>query len=81
MHTQNSVVVLFCLFVFFFQFCANKLSNFLSVFMVFSYRNGEPDFLYARTWIPWFFFSGVVTFGTIGRQLAMVRVSYCLTSF
>lgn len=40
--------------------------------MIFSFRNGEPDFLYARTWIPWFFFSGVVTFGTIGRQLAMV---------
>jgi len=28
--------------------------------------------LYARTWIPWYFFSGVVTFGSIGRQLAMV---------
>ena len=36
------------------------------------FRHGEPDFLYDRTWIPWFFFSAVVTFGSIGRQLAMV---------
>lgn len=37
------------------------------------YRTDEPDFLYARAWIPWYFFSGVVTFGTIGRQLAMTE--------
>lgn len=38
------------------------------------YRNDEPDFLYSRaSWIPWYFFSGVVTFGSIGRQLAMTE--------
>lgn len=35
-------------------------------------RNDEPDFLFARAWIPLYFFCGVVTFGSIGRQLAMV---------
>ena len=40
-----------------------------------SFRHGEPDFLYARSWIPFYFFSGVVTFGSIGRQLAMVNIN------
>lgn len=40
------------------------------------YRNGEPDFLYARSWLPWYFFSGVVTFGSIGRQLAMTEYNF-----
>ena len=45
---------------------------FLQIIYLCPFRNGEPDFLYARSWLPWFFFSGVVTFGSIGRQLAMV---------
>ena len=50
----------------------NKLIFFLQIIYLCPFRNGEPDFLYARSWLPWFFFSGVVTFGSIGRQLAMV---------
>lgn len=40
------------------------------------YKHGEPDFLYARSWIPFYFFSGVVTFGSIGRQLAMIEYNF-----
>ncbi|XP_072028651.1 insulin-induced gene 2 protein-like [Amphiura filiformis] len=34
------------------------------------YRYTEPDFLYVRSWLPCVFFSGGVTMGNIGRQLA-----------
>lgn len=36
------------------------------------YRYTEPDFLYVRSWLPCVFFSGGVTIGNIGRQLALV---------
>lgn len=36
-------------------------------------RYTSPDFLYVRSWLPCIFFSGGVTVGNIGRQLAMVR--------
>ncbi|XP_054882152.1 insulin-induced gene 2 protein-like [Poeciliopsis prolifica] len=35
---------------------------------VFQYTN--PDFLYIRSWLPCIYFSGVITMGNIGRQLA-----------
>lgn len=35
-------------------------------------RYTSPDFLYIRSWLPCIFFSGGVTVGNIGRQLAMV---------
>lgn len=38
-----------------------------------SRRYTSPDFLYIRSWLPCIFFSGGVTVGNIGRQLAMVR--------
>uniref|UniRef100_A0A8C9WV81 Insulin-induced gene protein n=1 Tax=Scleropages formosus TaxID=113540 RepID=A0A8C9WV81_SCLFO len=31
----------------------------------------SPDFLYVRSWLPCIFFAGVITMGSIGRQLAM----------
>ena len=33
-------------------------------------RYTSPDFLYIRSWLPCIFFSGGVTVGNIGRQLA-----------
>ncbi|XP_072110159.1 insulin-induced gene 1 protein [Mobula birostris] len=35
------------------------------------YQYTSPDFLYIRSWLPCIFFSGGVTMGNIGRQLAM----------
>ncbi|CAK9303156.1 unnamed protein product [Gordionus sp. m RMFG-2023] len=35
------------------------------------YEYTEPDFIYVRSWLPCIFFSGAVTIGNIGRQLAM----------
>ncbi|KAF4009363.1 hypothetical protein G4228_000295 [Cervus hanglu yarkandensis] len=35
------------------------------------YQYMSPDFLYIRSWLPCIFFSGGVTVGNIGRQLAM----------
>jgi hypothetical protein len=34
------------------------------------YQYKDPDFFYIRSWLPCIFFSGGVTFGSIGRQLA-----------
>ncbi|XP_012589327.1 PREDICTED: insulin-induced gene 1 protein, partial [Condylura cristata] len=39
------------------------------------YQYASPDFLYIRSWLPCIFFSGGVTVGNIGRQLAMVGVA------
>jgi len=36
-------------------------------------RYTAPDFLYVRSWLPCIFFSGGITMGKIGRQLAVVR--------
>uniref|UniRef100_A0A8C8JQW0 Insulin-induced gene protein n=1 Tax=Oncorhynchus tshawytscha TaxID=74940 RepID=A0A8C8JQW0_ONCTS len=36
------------------------------------YQYTYPDFLYVRSWLPCIFFSGGVTVGNIGRQLAMI---------
>ena len=44
----------------------------------FASRYTSPDFLYIRSWLPCIFFSGGVTVGNIGRQLAMVRESVTL---
>ncbi|XP_038044784.1 insulin-induced gene 2 protein-like [Patiria miniata] len=38
------------------------------------YSYTEPDFLYVRSWIPCVFFSGGVTMGNIGRQLAVYEM-------
>lgn len=35
------------------------------------YRYTAPDFLYIRSWMPCIFFSGGITMGSIGRQLAI----------
>lgn len=35
------------------------------------YRHPAPDFLYVRSWLPCIFFSGGITMGNIGRQLAL----------
>lgn len=43
----------------------------------FARRYTSPDFLYIRSWLPCIFFSGGVTVGNIGRQLAMVRELVC----
>lgn len=46
------------------------------------YQYTSPDFLYIRSWLPCIFFSGGVTVGNIGRQLAMgvteIRHKECL---
>ncbi|XP_067603662.1 insulin-induced gene 1 protein isoform X3 [Pseudorca crassidens] len=41
------------------------------------YQYTSPDFLYIRSWLPCIFFSGGVTVGNIGRQLAMVQMMLC----
>ena len=41
------------------------------------YRYTEPDFLFVRSWLPCVFFSGGVTMGNIGRQLAAVSIFMC----
>lgn len=50
----------------------NKLSSLPPPPLFFRYTS--PDFLYIRSWLPCIFFSGGVTVGNIGRQLAMVIV-------
>ncbi|XP_014666340.1 PREDICTED: insulin-induced gene 2 protein-like [Priapulus caudatus] len=40
------------------------------------YKYTEPDFLYIRSWLPSIFFSGGVTIGNIGRQLATYDSEY-----
>lgn len=37
-------------------------------------RYTAPDFLYVRSWLPCIFFSGGITMGNIGRQLALVSI-------
>lgn len=48
---------------------ATAVTQVLVFFGVFWYS--EPDFVYIRSWVPCIFFSGGVTIGTIGRQLAL----------
>ncbi|XP_002730421.1 insulin-induced gene 2 protein-like [Saccoglossus kowalevskii] len=52
------------------------LATFVTQLLVYNgvYRYTEPDFLYVRSWLPCIFFSGGVTIGNIGRQLAMWEV-------
>ena len=40
----------------------------------YGHRYTEPDFLFVRSWLPCVFFSGGVTMGNIGRQLAAVSI-------
>ncbi|XP_077978013.1 insulin-induced gene 2 protein-like [Glandiceps talaboti] len=49
------------------------LATFVTQLLVYNgvYRYTEPDFLYVRSWLPCIFFSGGVTIGNIGRQLAL----------
>ncbi|XP_069853303.1 insulin-induced gene 1 protein isoform X1 [Dipodomys merriami] len=49
------------------------LATLITQFLVYSgvYQYTSPDFLYIRSWLPCIFFSGGVTVGNIGRQLAM----------
>ena len=42
--------------------------------MLYGHRYTEPDFLFVRSWLPCVFFSGGVTMGNIGRQLAAVSI-------
>ena len=37
-----------------------------------NHRYTSPDFSYFKSWLPCIFFSGGVTIGKIGRQLAQV---------
>ncbi|CAL1527702.1 unnamed protein product [Lymnaea stagnalis] len=50
------------------------LATFVTQLLVYNdvYRYTEPDFLFVRSWLPCVFFSGGVTMGNIGRQLASV---------
>uniref|UniRef100_A0A8C5UQY2 Insulin-induced gene protein n=1 Tax=Microcebus murinus TaxID=30608 RepID=A0A8C5UQY2_MICMU len=50
------------------------LATLITQFLVYNgvYQYTSPDFLYIRSWLPCIFFSGGVTVGNIGRQLAMV---------
>ncbi|XP_067398823.1 insulin-induced gene 1 protein isoform X1 [Emydura macquarii macquarii] len=52
------------------------LATLITQFLVYNgvYQYTSPDFLYIRSWLPCIFFSGGVTVGNIGRQLAMVTV-------
>ncbi|VDI76879.1 Hypothetical predicted protein [Mytilus galloprovincialis] len=49
------------------------LATFMTQLVVYSgiYRYTKADFLFVRSWVPCIFFSGGVTFGNIGRQLAV----------
>ncbi|KAM7174591.1 insulin-induced gene 1 protein [Macrochelys suwanniensis] len=49
------------------------LATLITQFLVYNgvYQYTSPDFLYVRSWLPCIFFSGGVTVGNIGRQLAM----------
>jgi len=49
------------------------LATFVTQLLVYHgvYRYTAPDFLYVRSWLPCIFFSGGVTMGNIGRQLAV----------
>ncbi|XP_063671174.1 insulin-induced gene 1 protein isoform X2 [Pan troglodytes] len=55
------------------------LATLITQFLVYNgvYQYTSPDFLYIRSWLPCIFFSGGVTVGNIGRQLAMMRGSCC----
>uniref|UniRef100_A0A2K6F584 Insulin-induced gene protein n=1 Tax=Propithecus coquereli TaxID=379532 RepID=A0A2K6F584_PROCO len=55
------------------------LATLITQFLVYNgvYQYTSPDFLYIRSWLPCIFFSGGVTVGNIGRQLAM-HISFCL---
>ncbi|XP_070565469.1 insulin-induced gene 2 protein-like [Ptychodera flava] len=50
------------------------LATFVTQLLVYNgvYMYTEPDFLYVRSWLPCIFFSGGVTIGNIGRQLAVL---------
>ncbi|PNJ31200.1 INSIG1 isoform 1 [Pongo abelii] len=50
------------------------LATLITQFLVYNgvYQYTSPDFLYIRSWLPCIFFSGGVTVGNIGRQLAML---------
>nr|XP_020457924.1 insulin-induced gene 1 protein isoform X1 [Monopterus albus] len=50
-------------------FLATVITQLLAYNGVYQYTS--PDFLYVRSWLPCIFFSGGVTVGNIGRQLAM----------
>ncbi|BFY98066.1 hypothetical protein BsWGS_01106 [Bradybaena similaris] len=49
------------------------LATFVSQLLVYNevYKYTEPDFLFVRSWLPCIFFSGGITMGNIGRQLAV----------
>lgn len=49
------------------------LATFVTQLLVYHgvYRYTAPDFLFVRSWLPCIFFSGGVTMGNIGRQLAV----------
>ncbi|XP_038654327.1 insulin-induced gene 1 protein isoform X1 [Scyliorhinus canicula] len=52
-------------------FVATLVTQLLVYNGVYQSRYTSPDFLYIRSWLPCIFFSGGVTVGNIGRQLAM----------
>uniref|UniRef100_A0A4W3HKQ7 Insulin-induced gene 1 protein n=1 Tax=Callorhinchus milii TaxID=7868 RepID=A0A4W3HKQ7_CALMI len=52
-------------------FLATLVTQLLVYNGVYQSRYTSPDFLYIRSWLPCIFFSGGVTVGNIGRQLAM----------
>lgn len=44
--------------------------------LVFCFSYSKAEFLFVRSWLPCIFFSGGVTMGNIGRQLALVLDVY-----
>ncbi|WAQ93511.1 INSI2-like protein [Mya arenaria] len=49
------------------------LATILTQFLVYQgiYKYGKADFMFMRSWLPCIFFSGGITIGNIGRQLAL----------
>ncbi|KAI1242583.1 INSIG1 [Lamprotornis superbus] len=60
-------------------FVATLITQFLVYNGVYQYTS--PDFLYIRSWLPCIFFSGGVTVGNIGRQLAMLGSTSSLSFY
>lgn len=53
--------------------CTAVLATVLTQFLVYQgiYKYSKADLMFLRSWLPSIFFSGGVTIGNIGRQLAM----------
>ena len=45
------------------------------------FRYSKSDFMFVRSWLSCVFFTGGVTIGNIGRQLASVSIDWHICSF